>query len=299
MVVTQAVGVGTLADHLAELAADDLAELGHQVLRPGETARRLREAKARDPLTCGTDTACLRSLAVALDSHTLVAVGLGRFAGMYGLDVRSVANDPDSAPKVSSGTWAEPGPDWATAIQEAIRQVAPEQPRTLGRLFVHTDEEGADIVVDGEIVGQSPLALALELPVGAHRVEVVSLGRGGAAREVDIVAGELVELTLSLAPLRESRPRAWMAPAKWTTGAVAVAALTGAVATHLSASSSMDDARAEKLAGRPFGDKRQDALDTLTTARILYGVAAAAGIGSGVLFWLDSGTAASQPVPTP
>lgn len=289
VVVTQAVGVGTLADHLAELATDDLAKLGHTVIRPGEAARRLREAKAPDPLTCGTDTACLRSLAESLEAHAVVALGVGRFAGMYGLDIRSVPRHPDGAPKTHSGTWAEPGPDWMAAIHEAVRQVAPEIPAPVGKLFVHTDTEGAEIRIDGEVAGLSPLAQAVELPVGAHRLEVVRPGVGGAERTVEIVEGETLELSLALAPLHVDRSPAWIAPAKWTTGAVAIASLTGAIATHLSASSTMDDARADKAAGRPFAQTRRDALDTLTNARILYGLAAAAGIGSGVLFWLDAG----------
>lgn len=289
VVVTQAVGVGTLADHLAELAADDLEKLGHEVIRPGEAAKRLRAANAPDPLTCGTDTACLRKLAQGLEARAVVALGLGRFAGMYGLDLRSVPQAADLEPKVSSGTWAEPGPDWGTAIQEAILQVDPGVLPPTGWLFVHSDTDGAEVRIDGEVVGHSPLAQALELPVGSHRLEVVRQGVGGSEKTVEIQEGETLEISLALAPLHVNRSPAWIAPAKWTTGAVALASLTGAVATHLSASSTMDDARGHKAAGRTFTGTRQDALDTLTTARILYGVAAATGIASGVLFWLDSG----------
>lgn len=299
VVVTQAVGVGPLADRLAEIAAAHLESRGLRVIRSGEAARRLRELGGRDPLTCGSDATCLGSIGETLGTRRILAVGLGRFAGMYGLDLRAIDRgaEGDAAVRNASGTWAEPGPDWETAMRTALEGVlpapasapAPAPAPAEGKLLVHAADTGAELRIDGAPVGTVPLASPISLAAGVHRIELRSEGRGAVEREVTIESGALADIELALAPVvadLDDRP-AWYAPAKWTASGVAVAALAGAIATHLAASSTMDDAGALKDAGKPFASTRQDALDTLGTARILYGVAAAAGAGAATLWFLD------------
>src|SRR5690606_22939925 len=77
VVVSQAVGVGPLADHLGNLAAEHLGQGTAKVIGPGEAARLLRERGGPAPESCGSDAACLREIARALEADWVVALGVG------------------------------------------------------------------------------------------------------------------------------------------------------------------------------------------------------------------------------
>src|SRR5690606_2799071 len=101
------VGVGPLADRLGGIASTATARGGATVLDPAASSRQLRVVRGPDPLTCGSDSKCLEAIAAALDTRWVLAVGIGRFGGMYGLDLRLVDRQSDAKPASSSSTWAE------------------------------------------------------------------------------------------------------------------------------------------------------------------------------------------------
>lgn len=71
---------------------------------------------------------------------------------------------------------------------------------------ITTDPPGADVFVDGNLQGQSPLEL--EIPPGSHTVRVELDGYGPSEKAVQVIAGEsyVVPLTL-VATLPVRRPR--------------------------------------------------------------------------------------------
>lgn len=287
VVITQAVGVGALADRLGTIAGHIAEEAGATVLDPATSVRLLRESAGPDPLTCGTDPVCLRTVAGELKARWILAIGIGRFGGIYGLELRLLDASGDLAPASASGTWAEPGPDWESALHDALAGLLPADLReaSAGRLLVRANAPG-DLLVDGSRVATLPLAAPVSLAPGEHVVEL--RGATGSARAaVDVAAGALAEVDLVLAPAiaAEASGGQWMRTASYVAGGTAVAVLAGAVATQLSASSTMDDARARKAAGEPFAATRNDALDSIGTSRVLYGVAAGLAVGA-VTLWL-------------
>jgi hypothetical protein len=295
VIITQAVGVGALADRLGEIASDVVAESGAPVLSPAQSTRQLRATGGPDPLTCGTEPRCLGEVAAKLGVRWVIAVGIGRFGGMYGLELRLIDARGAAAPGSASGTWAEPGPDWETAMRDALTGMLPAALRKApaGRLFVRANAPG-ELFVDGAPVATLPLAAPIELSAGAHSVEL--RGESGDAKaNVEVPAGALAELELVLAPaLVEAPPSRWMRTTKWVTGGGAVAVLAAAIGTNIAASSTMDDARTQKDAGKPFAGTREDALDQIGTSRVLYGVAAGLAVGAATLWLLDE-SAAAQP----
>lgn len=295
VIITQAVGVGALADRLGEIAGDVVAESGTAVLAPATSTRKLRETGGPDPLTCGTDPRCLGEVAAKLGVRWVLAVGIGRFGGMYGLELRLIDARGTEAPGSASATWAEPGPDWETAMRDALAGVLPAALRKApsGKLFVRANAPG-DLFVDGAQVATLPLATPIDLAAGAHAVEL--RGEGGDAKtNVEIAAGALAEVELVLAPaLVEPAPPRWMRTTKWVAGGGAVAVLAAAIGTNIAAGSTMDEARAQKDAGKPFAGTREDAFDQIGTARVLYGVAAGLAVGAATLWILDE-NAAAQP----
>jgi formylglycine-generating enzyme required for sulfatase activity len=68
-----------------------------------------------------------------------------------------------------------------------------------GILILSSRPTGANVTVDGEFQGQTPLSLSLE-PDGEHRVAVFKPGYSRATRTVSLAAEEQQELTVRLAP---------------------------------------------------------------------------------------------------
>ena len=82
---------------------------------------------------------------------------------------------------------------------EIVRVEARLAPEALGRLEVRTDPDGADVYVDGRLIGKSP-TVAGDLSLASHQVRLVRAGYTAAERDVQLSAREptaKLELTLS------------------------------------------------------------------------------------------------------
>ena len=286
VVISQAVGVGPLADHLGNLAAEQLSQGVVRVIGPGDATRLARQKGAPTPESCGSDVACLRALARALEARWVVAIGIGSFGEIFSLELRCVEQDEEAQPAVTSATYAAPGPDWSQALRERLALVVPKRLlHSRGDLLIQSSEVGAEIRINDLAAGTIPLAAPLRLPEGRYTVELRRDGHASAQQVVEIQAGETTEIQLELAPIGgESRPLRTYA---YASSGAAVAALGTAIILHLGANSAMDEARALQRQGKAFADERASAKSTMTTSRIFYGVAGAAAIGSAILFYLD------------
>lgn len=290
VVISQAVGVGPLADHLGNLAAEHLGKGVARVIGPGESARLLREKGGPAPESCGSDAGCLRQIARALEAQWVVAIGVGSFGEIFSLELRCVEQEEAEEAATTSATYAAPGPDWGQALRERLGAIVPKRLlHSRGELLVHSGEVGAEIRVNDLAAGTIPLAQPLRLPEGKYTVELRHEGHASTQQTVEIRAGEITELELGLLPMGGRPPLRTYA---YLTSGTAVAALGVAVGLHLSASSTMDDARELQRQGKPFADDRSAALGRVGTARIFYGVAGAAAVASAILFYLDHQQAA-------
>lgn len=294
VVISQAVGVGPLADHLGNLAAEHMEQGTAKVIGPGEAARLLRERGGPEPQTCGSDIGCLRRLAEALEARWVVALGIGSFGEIFSLEMRCVEPDEEIEPTVTSATYAAPGPDWGQALRERLESIVPKRLLySRGTLFIQSQRVGAEIRVNDLSAGTIPLAQPLRLPEGRYTVEIREAGFASAQEEVEIRAGEETEIELDLLPLHGgSSPLRKYA---YISGGGAVAALATAIGLHVSASGTMDAARELQRAGKPFADERSSALGRMSASRITYGVAGAAALATGVLLYLDHRQNSSQP----
>lgn len=285
VVISQAVGVGPLADHLGNLAAEQLSQGVVRVIGPGDAARLLREKGGPAPESCGSDVPCLRQVAKTLEAKWVVAIGVGSFGEIFSLELRCVEQDEQEAPAATSATYAAPGPDWGQALRERLSSIVPKRlMHSRGELFVQSSEVGAEIRVNDLAAGTVPLAKPLRLPEGRYTVELRHDGHASAQQMVEIRAGEETELRLELMPMGDGPPLRTYA---YASSGAAVAALGTAIVLHLGASGTMDDARALQRQGKPFADERASAQSTMTASRIFYGVAGVAAVASGVLLYLD------------
>ncbi|MFY9689641.1 MAG: PEGA domain-containing protein [Candidatus Acidiferrales bacterium] len=89
------------------------------------------------------------------------------------------------------------------AFAASRSETAPQQSEARdasGNVTVSSDPAGAEIYVDGKFVGQTPSTI--ELPAGAHHVEVKSAGREDWSRDLDVLKGS----QLTLHPVLQASP---------------------------------------------------------------------------------------------
>jgi len=70
----------------------------------------------------------------------------------------------------------------------------------IGSVAVHTTPEGADVRIDGGLVGKSPLPRAVRIGMGRHTVEAILPEHAPQVREVDVAGRSEVAVELTLEP---------------------------------------------------------------------------------------------------
>ncbi|MBK6846882.1 MAG: hypothetical protein IPG96_04810 [Proteobacteria bacterium] len=127
----------------------------------------------------------------------------------------------------------------------------------VGQIWIKTNVEGAELAVDEEVVGRSPLATPVIVSIGRRRVSAMRAGGVPESRVVDVAAGDTVTVAIAFArpgagtgsvaasappvdPL--ARRKTWRLVSWCATGALAGAA----VATGLLALKASADLKAER-----------------------------------------------------
>jgi tetratricopeptide (TPR) repeat protein len=71
----------------------------------------------------------------------------------------------------------------------------------VGFLVLRTNVSGAEVSVDGEVAGHTPMDTPLPLDVGRHRIEVRAVGHQLVRRTVSVAGGDEVDLAIELEPV--------------------------------------------------------------------------------------------------
>jgi len=157
----------------------------------------------------------------------------------------------------------------------ALRPEAPPAP-TVSRLGVEAPS-GADVRVDGVLVGVAPLASAITASPGPHAIVVSETGHETVGQRVVLAPGKSRTVAIELA---ETTQRTWA----WITfGASAAGVSTGVVFGVLAV---VEERKARDLVQRGSGavsaaeeTAYNDALAAGSTYRVGAGIAAGAGLG--------------------
>jgi hypothetical protein len=146
---------------------------------------------------CGSPLAVLLE---GLEAQLLVKARLRQEGGAWRLEVRLLGADGRAS--VERRFTSPPIAD-AKAPEEALEALALETIRELfnstGTLLVVTHPEGAQVALDGEVLGTSPLTT--ELPVGPHELRVTLDNHKPMTRPLEIAPGKRVEADLTLESL--------------------------------------------------------------------------------------------------
>jgi hypothetical protein len=162
---------------------------------------------------------------------------------------------------------------------------------TPGRLRVLVSEEGAEIAVDGEVVGTSPLADPLLLAPGDHELAVRMDGFATRSQTVCVLPGADLATGLRLQPPSPYTPWHWVA------GGAGVAALVAGTVAYALGESDHDEVQSKAgfSAGYPGTLTQREALDLEASGDSkkaagygLWTTSAVLLAGAGVLLWLDA-----------
>lgn len=92
-----------------------------------------------------------------------------------------------SCPKCSADQWPDTVDELLAALTRSTHAV-------MGRIHVASEPPGIAVVLDRVEVGVTPLVR--DVPAGSHHVDLVHQGRNVGARDVDVDAGDAVEVSI-------------------------------------------------------------------------------------------------------
>lgn len=205
-------------------------------------------------------------------------------------------------------------PDRRSAVQADLASL---EART-ATVKLDVQPEGAEVSLDGTVVGKSPLAEPLVVDVGERRVQARAAGYVAVGQTLTLAGGDWRQITLTLEPEptaakplpesprqppRHSAPGAVVAPEKksgwlWVgwgaTGALAASSAVSAV-LGASAASELGELRDSRDSTQDERDDAQSRAEARLLAADILGVAAAATGAVTLYFQLLGPTSAERP----
>lgn len=163
------------------------------------------------------------------------------------------------------------------------------------RLNIVTSEEGADLLVDGVVVGTSPLAEPIVVDAGEHNVEVRKVGFYGKASQVTLAGRDEISVELAITRIPEKASpqvvverhteREVAKPSSDRTMMWVGWAATGTLAIGAGVAGYFGITKANDLESRrtDFGVKSSELNDMKNDARTLFMIADVAGAAAVVL----------------
>ena len=186
---------------------------------------------------CRGDPHCFaEQLTGAVDARYLLLisasrVGDARLVGARLLDLeqrRTVGESIDEVPANRR---------YSDVVPNRIRRSVPaERWKPFGQLSIDVNPSGAQISIDGRIVGLSPMQTIKNLLPGRYRLSAEKTGYRPAQATIEVVRRRRVQAGLSLEKLPESDNTMW-----WVIGGVSVAAIAAAVTVGVVLSRDAED----------------------------------------------------------
>ncbi len=195
---------------------------------------------------------------------------------------------------------AEGGDEVTGARRKEVRSELKILNDRVGRLSITCNVRGAELFVDDQQVGITPLLSSVVVNVGQHRVFARAKNGAVASEVVDVAGGDSRKLHLDLKDANgvsvveevEAEPaKPWSTQKKLAIGSLSVgsALLITAIITGVMAKGKVDDRKSELKRDLPDQDKLEDLSDsgsTLSLTTDVIGALALAGVGTGVVLWM-------------
>lgn len=188
------------ARNLTDVITASLSDLGvFEVLSRADIQQMVQFEQDKQLLGCESDTSCLAELGGALGVALLVTGSVGNVAGTFILNLaltdarigRVLAREQRKISNAGDLTAETEG-----AARYLVRELLAGQQ---GYLILKTSENGADVEVDGRVVGVTPLPRQT-LAGGPHRVRVLKKGFVAWTRDIAIEKDQPLVVDAALVP---------------------------------------------------------------------------------------------------
>ena len=83
--------------------------------------------------------------------------------------------------------------------QKEVREALAKEQARIGTITVRTEPEGAEIRLDGRLVGTTPLTRPIRATMGAHTIEASLSGRPARVRDVRVAGGGEIDIEIEIA----------------------------------------------------------------------------------------------------
>jgi PEGA domain len=100
---------------------------------------------------------------------------------------------------------AKGGGDIAMERKEEVQREIERQLARIAVITVATSDEGADVRIDGRLVGHSPLGGPVRVTAGKHTIEALLPGRPTQLHEVEVPGASTMEMVFKFPPTMEVR----------------------------------------------------------------------------------------------
>lgn len=298
---------------LSAIVVSEARNMGTEVLDTRDLVEKLGKEGAAKATACGTDPTCLGNVLADVGAHRVISGTFNKTSTHY--QVRMVHVDLATRQVVSRlerdiliASRALP-----KDVKAAVPALLKGEPEKMGLLHVQSTTGGAEIRIDGVMLGLTPEA-TFKLKPGKHEVKVTLVDHLPVERFVDITADETTqfEARLFLIPGRKApsvvaaaagvedgkteAPKGFDLPiVSWIAGGVGIAALGSASFMGLRAGAIEDDAR--DVDGDGILDITRDRAlkgeQATKTANILFAVAGGAVITAVVIAIVSGDSPAS------
>jgi hypothetical protein len=264
-------------DHAAEIL--DLATMDSLLLVEGNEKF----------LRCGVATGCLAELGLLVGARSVIAGEVGFKDGQTRVRlVRVLVADRAQAGAAQVRSTGEFREEQLEELRVAMFQ--PE--RYLGSLELTSDVDGAEVLLDGERVGLTPLIGPLaRLPAGEHLLEVWKDGHQAFRRQVHIPMGRMATVVAVLplsASARQIGPPFWADWPFWSCLAVGLAGVATGGALVADAQVLEDNADVRRARNLEYLETQGRADDRAMQAYILFGVGGAGLLAAGIIAIVDA-----------
>jgi hypothetical protein len=284
----------SVADALTELLIAAVAERGGATIVGKEEFQSQLGQGDASTAECLESVTCLGRIGVALGVREVIAGTIGHHGTTWSfalnrIDVRSGATEGRVFREVEGDLGAV-----VRSLPQSVDDLYVEVVRP-GRLVVRADAEGAEVSLDGAVIGSviggEPVRRDLIAP-GRHEVVVRAGGRASYQRTIDIEAGTTFALEAELAVLPQ---RGFEVPVvTWVLGGVAFASLAAGIGLGVSSSAHAPDAASMRTVQSFYAARSNEAIG----ADVCFGLAAAATAGAVIPLILALTSRPSTDAPT-
>ncbi len=195
-----------LGFQLTQVVTDAAREQGYQVTLPGEIRKSLGEDRYRELVGCGPAPACAASRLGTFGADRAVLGALRRDEKNYlvqlwlvDLKAGKVIAEVDRAILIASRRLVQ---DVTDAVPPLLRGEGERR----GTLTITSAVKGAEVMLNGEIIGLTPVSA--QLKPGRYQVQVTKKNYMAVQRLVDVNAGQTTveEVRLILLPGKRAEP---------------------------------------------------------------------------------------------